>query len=36
MGYVVKNEAIDSLRSALRKAFNGGRSFSDAVLKQAS
>jgi DNA-binding NarL/FixJ family response regulator len=36
MGYVLKNEAIDSLRSALRKAFNGGRSFSDAVLKQAS
>jgi DNA-binding NarL/FixJ family response regulator len=36
MGYVVKNEAIDALRIALRKAFHGGRSFSDDVLKQAS
>jgi CheY-like chemotaxis protein len=28
MGYVVKSEAIDALRDALRKAFSGGTSFS--------
>jgi DNA-binding NarL/FixJ family response regulator len=34
MGYLVKNEAIDTLRTALRDAFSGKRNFSDDVLRQ--
>lgn len=34
MGYVLKNEAVETLRTALRDAFNGKRTFSDDVLKE--
>jgi DNA-binding NarL/FixJ family response regulator len=36
MAYIVKSEAIDALRIALRNAFNGRRTFGDDALKQAS
>jgi DNA-binding NarL/FixJ family response regulator len=31
MGYVLKNDAVDNLRMALRNAFNGKRTFSDEI-----
>jgi DNA-binding NarL/FixJ family response regulator len=34
MGYVLKNEAVETLRTALRDAFKGKRIFSDDVLKE--
>jgi DNA-binding NarL/FixJ family response regulator len=34
MGYVLKSEAAETLRAALRNAFKGIRTFSDNVLKQ--
>ena len=34
MGYVLKNEAVETLRTALRNAFKGKRIFSDDVLKE--
>jgi DNA-binding NarL/FixJ family response regulator len=34
MGYVLKNEAVETLRTALRNAFKGERTFSDDVLKE--
>jgi DNA-binding NarL/FixJ family response regulator len=36
MGYVLKNEAVDTLRTALRNAFKGKRTFSDDVLGEIS
>ena len=32
MGYVVKDQAIESLRIALRRAFNGRRTFDPDLL----
>jgi DNA-binding NarL/FixJ family response regulator len=34
MGYVLKNEAVETLRTALRDAFKGKHIFSDEVLKE--
>jgi DNA-binding NarL/FixJ family response regulator len=34
MGYVLKNEAVETLRTVLRNAFEGKRIFSDDVLKE--
>lgn len=34
MGYIQKNEAVDTLCTALRDAFNGKRTFSDELLKE--
>lgn len=34
MGYVLKAEAVETLRTALRNAFNGKRTFSDDVLEK--
>ena len=31
MGYVLKNDAVDTLRIALRKAFKGKRTFNDEI-----
>jgi DNA-binding NarL/FixJ family response regulator len=36
MGYVLKNEAVDTLRTALRNALKGKRTFSDDVLGEIS
>ena len=36
MGYVLKAEAVETLRTALRNAFNGKRTFSDDVLEKIS
>jgi DNA-binding NarL/FixJ family response regulator len=36
MGYVLKNEGVETLRTALRNAFKGKRTFSDDVLKEIS
>jgi DNA-binding NarL/FixJ family response regulator len=36
MGYVLKNEAVETLRTALRNAFKGKRTFSDDALKETS
>jgi DNA-binding NarL/FixJ family response regulator len=34
MGYVLKSEDVESLRTALRNAFNGKLTFSEEVLKE--
>ena len=34
MGYVLKSEDVETLRTALRNAFNGKLTFSDNVLKE--
>lgn len=36
IGYVLKNEGVENLRTALRNAFNGKRTFSDDVFKETS
>ena len=36
MAYVLKDEAIDALQIALRKAFSGKRTFPEHVLREAS
>src|ERR1700730_2731665 len=36
IGHVLKNEAVDTLRTALRNAFKGKRTFSDDVLGEIS
>ena len=36
MAYLVKNEAVDDVRSALRRAFAGQRTFGDDTLREAS
>jgi DNA-binding NarL/FixJ family response regulator len=36
MGYVLKNEAVETLRIALRNALKGKRTFSDDVLEEIS
>jgi two-component system invasion response regulator UvrY len=35
MGYVLKDQTMDTLRIALRNAFSGKRTFSEEVLKEA-
>jgi DNA-binding NarL/FixJ family response regulator len=34
MGYILKNEAIDTLKTALRNAFAGKLTFSEDALKE--
>jgi DNA-binding NarL/FixJ family response regulator len=36
IGYVLKNEAVETLRTALRNAFKGKRTFSDEAPKETS
>ena len=33
MGYVLKSDAVETLRAALRNAFKGKRTFSDEIVK---